>query len=125
MGPDPPRGPAGPSRPRGGGRRRRRGRLRLRRAGRRGRGRVGGRALRHQRRPEAWGRGLGRALLAAATDRLRREGFDRVVLWVEINNARARRFYERAGWSVTGEEQDDVVQGASVRDAQYEHRLAR
>jgi len=36
---------------------------------------------------------------------LRSRGFDLLVLWAFEQNARARRFYERAGWTldVTGE----------------------
>ncbi|MDQ1374353.1 MAG: hypothetical protein QOJ09_1691, partial [Actinomycetota bacterium] len=52
--------------------------------------------------PEAWGRGLGRRLLEAATDELRGQGFDEAVLWVLDANARARRFYGRAGWAPDG-----------------------
>lgn len=55
--------------------------------------------------PDAIGHGYGRALLAHAVDDLRLHGFDPLVLWAFARNDRARRFYERAGWSldVTGE----------------------
>jgi ribosomal protein S18 acetylase RimI-like enzyme len=49
--------------------------------------------------PDEWGTGAGRALLAAAETRLA-TSFDLAVLWVLPANDRARRFYERAGWSV-------------------------
>ncbi|MFN8233107.1 MAG: GNAT family N-acetyltransferase [Actinomycetota bacterium] len=48
------------------------------------------------------GRGIGRALLERATEGLRDAGWKRAVLWVLETNERARRFYERAGWSWDG-----------------------
>ena len=50
--------------------------------------------------PDAIGRGLGAALLAHCVDDLRARGFDRLVLWAFEANHRARRFYERAGWTL-------------------------
>jgi len=38
-------------------------------------------------------------------------------------NERARRFYERAGWSVDGTEKDDVVAGAPVIELRYRRDL--
>lgn len=49
--------------------------------------------------PERWGSGLGRRLLAAAEAISPPQ-----VLWVLRDNARARRFYERAGWTPDGTE---------------------
>jgi GNAT superfamily N-acetyltransferase len=48
--------------------------------------------------PDAVGRGLGRRLLAHAMDDLRERGFDPLILWAFTANARARSFYEAAGW---------------------------
>lgn len=48
------------------------------------------------------GRGIGRALFAAAIGRLREHGYRRATLWVMASNDRSRRFYERAGWSWDG-----------------------
>ena len=54
--------------------------------------------------PESWGLGVGSALLAAASDELRRLGLARhATLWVLTGNDRARRFYERHGWRPDGE----------------------
>ena len=50
--------------------------------------------------PEAWGGGAGRALMHAALEALREEGFDTATLWVLEDNPRARRFYEREGWAL-------------------------
>jgi ribosomal protein S18 acetylase RimI-like enzyme len=48
------------------------------------------------------GRGIGRALLAQALADLRRRGYQSAMLWVLATNARARRFYEAAGWRADG-----------------------
>lgn len=52
--------------------------------------------------PEVLGTGVGRQLFEAAVGKLREGGFARATLWVLEANDRARRFYERAGWSWDG-----------------------
>ncbi len=49
-------------------------------------------------RPDAWGQGVGRALLREALDRLRSDGFAEVSLWVIEANRQAIEFYERFGF---------------------------
>jgi len=73
--------------------------------------------------PTAWGTGAGRALMAAAVDSLRSEGFRAVTLWVLRDNERARRFYERAGWTLDGARKDDVVAGVPVTEVRYRRDL--
>ena len=68
--------------------------------------------------PPAWGRGAGRALLAAATAWLDAR-FGVSILWVTEENSRARRLYERAGWSPDGGAKTEDFGGASVRDCRY------
>jgi ribosomal protein S18 acetylase RimI-like enzyme len=48
--------------------------------------------------PSHWGRGYGSALLRNAEDALTAGGRRDLALWVLEGNARACRFYERAGW---------------------------
>jgi ribosomal protein S18 acetylase RimI-like enzyme len=48
------------------------------------------------------GTGVGNRLLRRATEDLRIEGWTRANLWVLESNDRARRFYERAGWTWDG-----------------------
>ncbi|MGH3049981.1 MAG: GNAT family N-acetyltransferase, partial [Gaiellaceae bacterium] len=52
--------------------------------------------------PEAWGSGAGPALMAATLEALREDGFPAAILWVLEDNPRARRFYEREGWTLDG-----------------------
>jgi len=54
--------------------------------------------------PEAWGTGAGDALMKTTLDELVRLEARRSYLWVLEGNARARRFYERHGWT-----SDDVI----------------
>ena len=51
--------------------------------------------------PDLWGRGVGRALVDAATHEARKRGLALKV----IANPRARRFYEHCGFSLEGEVQ--------------------
>jgi ribosomal protein S18 acetylase RimI-like enzyme len=50
----------------------------------------------------AAGRGIGRALFERAVADLEERGYEAAILWVLESNTRARRFYERAGWSADG-----------------------
>jgi GNAT superfamily N-acetyltransferase len=49
-----------------------------------------------------WSTGVGRGLTDAALDGLRAAGYRRVVLWTLTENARARRFYDKAGFAPDG-----------------------
>jgi len=53
--------------------------------------------------PERWGMGIGRALVALIVEHARQVGYDELQLYVDENNERARRLYERDGWKPTGE----------------------
>jgi GNAT superfamily N-acetyltransferase len=69
--------------------------------------------------PNAWGTGAGQALLEAAQEELGALGYGRAILWVLPGNARARRFYERAGWSNAAVERTQDVLGVTVPEIQY------
>jgi GNAT superfamily N-acetyltransferase len=53
--------------------------------------------------PDHWAGGIGRQLYDAAMAHLAAEGFRRARLKVLERNERARRWYERLGWQLTGE----------------------
>ena len=57
--------------------------------------------------PEWWGRGVAPLLHDAATGAMRAQGYERARLFTPSLHARARRFYERRGWTLTGEEWSD------------------
>ena len=50
-----------------------------------------------------WGTGIAVALLAAAVEVAAERGFERIRLFTPVAQARARRFYEREGWTLDGE----------------------
>jgi GNAT superfamily N-acetyltransferase len=52
--------------------------------------------------PEFWSRGIGSALHDLALDRLRETSVQEARLWTLTENHRARAFYEKRGWALTG-----------------------
>jgi [ribosomal protein S18]-alanine N-acetyltransferase len=52
--------------------------------------------------PQRWGRGTGTALLLALVDEARRRGHTEVLLEVREDNPRARRLYQRHGFTEVG-----------------------
>jgi GNAT superfamily N-acetyltransferase len=73
--------------------------------------------------PDQWGTGAGRALLAAAQAELVRLGYTEAVLWVLPGNARARRFYEVAGWAHDGAQRTGEAWGIAFTEVRYRRRL--
>jgi RimJ/RimL family protein N-acetyltransferase len=72
---------------------------------------------------EAWGQGLGRELMTAALGQLATHGFQEATLWVLRENARARRFYEAAGFTADGTEKLDDIGGSPVTEVRYRRSL--
>lgn len=69
--------------------------------------------------PEYMGKGYGRSLLQAAVEKLAEMGCRDILLWVLEENQRARRFYEKAGFSASSAYLDDKIGGKPVREIQY------
>lgn len=69
--------------------------------------------------PAAWGSGVGRGLLAEGLAWLAARDRRRVMLWVLDGNTRAIRFYQAAGFELTGtrETRDDLVHLEMARTA--------
>ncbi len=72
---------------------------------------------------EAWGSGAGTALMAAGLDALRESGYGEAILWVLEDNPRARRFYEREGWTLDGLRKEDQFLGVPVTEVRYRRGL--
>ena len=69
--------------------------------------------------PPRWNQGLGRMLFVKATDRLAAD-FPSAILWVLESNARARRFYELAGWTLDGKTKIESLPGdIQLREVRY------
>ncbi|HTU72949.1 MAG TPA: GNAT family N-acetyltransferase [Trebonia sp.] len=73
--------------------------------------------------PACWSRGAGRALMDAAVAWLAAAGYERAVLWVLADNARARRFYEIAGWRPDGTD-NRLASLGGVTETRYTRPLA-
>jgi len=74
---------------------------------------------------EEWGKGIGARLLQSAMDEARKSAGGRITAWVLLDNARARRFYERMGFEIDSEPvpsrwpgMQQIRYGISLRSAQ-------
>jgi GNAT superfamily N-acetyltransferase len=65
-------------------------------------------------RPAWQGHGIATALMKAAASEARLRGFTRMRLWTPQEQSRARRFYEREGWTLTGGLHEDSPLGLPV-----------
>jgi GNAT superfamily N-acetyltransferase len=70
--------------------------------------------------PDSWGSGVGRELMETGLEAMRDRGAREAFLWVGEANGRARRFYEREGWSADGETR---VSEAGPREVRYQRAL--
>lgn len=71
----------------------------------------------------SWSTGAGRALIERAELELAGE-YDVALLWVLAENPRARRFYERAGWSPDGTRKDEEWLGVRATEVRYRKSLS-
>jgi GNAT superfamily N-acetyltransferase len=76
-------------------------------------------------RPESIGHGVGRLLMERAVAGLTEFGYVDATLWVFDANARARRFYERAGWAPDGAVLTDDSGGFTIHEVRYRRLLSR
>jgi len=65
--------------------------------------------------PDSWGTGVARRLMESALDAMRDRGAVDAVLWVVEANGRARRFYEREGWTRDGQTRASPLGPQEVR----------
>lgn len=74
-------------------------------------------------RPDQLSTGVGRALMDETAARAAADGYRALRLWVLKDNARARRFYEKAGFAPDGAEEPWHVAGVTVSELRYVRRL--
>ncbi|CAL9579484.1 N-acetyltransferase family protein [Streptomyces sp. enrichment culture] len=74
-------------------------------------------------RPDVVGAGVGRALTDDVVARAAGLGFTALSLWVLEDNARARRFYARAGFVPDGAREPWEVGGTTVTEVRYVRSL--
>jgi GNAT superfamily N-acetyltransferase len=65
--------------------------------------------------PAQWGHGIGSALHDGALDVLAGAGYDTAWLWVLAANDRARRMYERRGWTPRADIAQDYLGAQELR----------
>jgi GNAT superfamily N-acetyltransferase len=65
-------------------------------------------------RPPWWGTGLAAELHTRAIEEAAARGFSSMRLFTPAAQKRARRFYEREGWTVAGEPSDDLDVGIPI-----------
>jgi ribosomal protein S18 acetylase RimI-like enzyme len=70
--------------------------------------------------PDRWSMGVGQALMRCAIDYLAAIGAGEALLWVLTSNARARRFYELAGWAWDGRAKTKRLSGLPDFDSEVE-----
>lgn len=68
--------------------------------------------------PEYWGQNLGMVLMAWGLEEMRQKGYRRISLWVIEDNKRARKHYERMGFTHDGVSRIINV-GKEIRDLRY------
>lgn len=69
--------------------------------------------------PDHWGTGAGYALMKTTIDHFVRHRVQTSYLWVLDDNERARRFYERQGWSADDVTQTESLGGADLVERRY------
>ncbi len=73
--------------------------------------------------PDAFGTGAGTAMLGAGVDELVRQGHHDAGLWVVEQNQRARRFYQREGWTHDGTSKTETIGGLEITELLYRRDL--
>lgn len=73
--------------------------------------------------PDRLAQGVGQALLQESTTRCATADHTRMLLWVLKENARARRFYERVGFTPDGMEEPWEVEGVAIPEVRYVRSL--
>ena len=75
--------------------------------------------------PDFWGCGLGGWLLECTEGKLKEEGFSVGYLWVLEENLRARRAYEKAGYTLSSASKTMELCGAKLCEMRYDKGLLR
>jgi ribosomal protein S18 acetylase RimI-like enzyme len=73
--------------------------------------------------PDYWGKGVGDGLMVEAHQIFKENGHKAALLYVFEANMRARKFYERLGWSPDGRVYDKEICGVPVRFLCYKLTL--
>lgn len=69
--------------------------------------------------PEIWRRGQGCELLRYSLGKMKKNGFKHICLWVLKDNVRARKFYEKNGFQISGNEREIEIAECRVSEVEY------
>lgn len=69
--------------------------------------------------PQYMGKGYGKNLLDAVVGELAELGFQDIFLWALKKNLRARKFYEKNGFILTGHSMNHEIGGKELQEVQY------
>lgn len=73
--------------------------------------------------PEYIGKGHGQALLNRCVEELNGKGYKNILLWVLEDNQRARRFYEKNGFTCSEVFLNDKIGGKELREVMYFYQI--
>ena len=68
---------------------------------------------------EAWGKGYARLLMDFMIEKLKSAGCTKIHVWALRDNSRARRFYEKYGFTLSGNEKTVSFKGEEKMDVEY------
>ncbi len=74
--------------------------------------------------PKVWGTGVSTVLMNASLERLRGRSLSGVMLWTLVGAGRARAFYEKCGFTLTGRERTGTVFPTGSEVFEIEYRLS-
>lgn len=69
--------------------------------------------------PEHMGKGYGSLLLGKCIEELKKNGYNKILLWVLEDNRRARKFYEKNGFVCSGEFMNSDIGGKNIKEVMY------
>ncbi|MCH5323655.1 MAG: GNAT family N-acetyltransferase [Eubacterium sp.] len=72
--------------------------------------------------PAYMGKGYGKHLLRKCVEELNGLGYNNILLWVLEDNQKARRFYEKNGFTCSGDILNDNIGGKELREIMYSYR---
>ncbi len=69
--------------------------------------------------PDKWRMGYGSVMMSHVLEQMKQAGYSDVILWVFEDNARARRFYEKHGFTLT----EQAKQANGITEVMYSRKL--
>ena len=69
--------------------------------------------------PGQTGKGIGSKLMTHLLDKLKKEGYRKITLWVLDTNEKTRKWYESKGWKVEGATKTEKREGFDLNEIRY------